>query len=208
MSRVVSKELLLDNVGRESPGVGLYSGIKDGTFEAIKEGYKRKYPELTKELMKELEQLRKGKKNTGTLTKDPSRLFVKFAKKEAVKQPQSGLGTFTTQQRFRELTSVKKLKETVPYAYQAHSSIGRSPSKAQLELIEREAISKLYSPQLRPRYYEAAQDNPVQTFFGIPKTHFHGPGPVQHHNETQLAFRSLSPRQIRDYEHKQSLATK
>ena len=58
-SRVISKELLLDNVGKESPGVGLYSDVKDGTFEAIRENYKRRYPELTKKLQQELDELAK-----------------------------------------------------------------------------------------------------------------------------------------------------
>ena len=35
-ARVLSKELLTDNVGVESPGVGAYKDVKDKTFEDIK----------------------------------------------------------------------------------------------------------------------------------------------------------------------------
>ena len=121
-SRVLSKELLLDNLGIDTPGVGQYIGIRDGTFEAMKRQFMNQSEMVTPS--------KYSKRQSPRDDLDKSKALKLEARRTVMKPPQLGVGTFSTSTRFGEPQMQLDLKKKVPSAYRGVSPFGKSPSKA------------------------------------------------------------------------------
>ena len=95
---------MLDNLGKDTPGVGSYTAIKPGTFEAISNNSKV---------------VRKGKPKI--LSADVSIYDTSLIKSTITPEPS---GTFSKAKRFHEHKATSALKANAPHGYGTHRNIG------------------------------------------------------------------------------------